>query len=957
MNKKINMDAPPTNLGIFKIEFYDSLKIKVSAITIYSDNIIVGDEKGNVYLFQITAKGFKSIPIGKEQKEFINLSSKKVEQILSLDNYNTSFILSNSTVFIFKVPEFTSVNSKDTIKDSVYRIAFNLHNENQTNLLIITKKKKIKFFDFNHEISKLFQINNSSGKELTVEDYPDQLEFYGRWLCYSIKEKGKLYFIDTNDGKEYHQDIEVQSLKYFKGSWLVYTNMIGLFLDKSGPKSISPLTISFPDFVTFGLYKSYIFSLHENSVAVFDPNDSGQVQDLRIGNIEGYAAKFFCLKKDTIFIVTTSGKDSASKIWKLIELPFESQINRMLDKSQFDEALAVLNNNIPSTDETKPTIIEEFYVNCGWTYFKKFTDEGFAKAKDYFKISNFNPFELIYMFNHLLKITPIHEEFKIKSPESLKSTQIENLVGNKDEEKINKALLFLIDVLSNKRKYYMKTYDTTNETNLKIQTLKFIGSSQSVIDLSKYTQVISLLQTLQIINATLVKALVKMKKIKECAEIIDSDECGTDYLGDGYILTLNDNQSKMIRAIICEKKGQYAEALAIWKPFGGNKLEPFVSRPARDRTIGILNIIKNNSEYKNLFEEHIQWMIEFFYEQAFEIILTNTVLPIDYFLSVIIPKVEAEKGTSAEKSTQERFLNYINKNPKYANEAYQTKLIDLYIERIFDKCQRDNPTSPTDPDLKKQYEDLLEIIKSYTLYNKQHVLDYIKNSWMIDIEIFLYTQLGKYNLAEEKLIEIGKNKGDLQEVKDFCKKNILNHKDLYNDLFKILCDDYKNIQKGNDKTAEKLATLLESEIKNILSMFINNKLIDQKNQKGYLIQKFEILDPFLVLNELPQNWNINDKIIYDYLNLVLIEYTHLNNKYKILMNSCDMALAYKKKELADCKNKNVVIDNDTICELCRKKIGTTIFVIYPNMKIYHSKCAPNPSVCPITKEDFSKKKI
>ena len=230
---------------------------------------------------------------------------------------------------------------------------------------------------------------------------------------------------------------------------------------------------------------------------------------------------------------------------------------------------------------------------------------------------------------------------------------------------------------------------------------------------------------------------------------------------------------------------------------------------------------------------------------------------------------------------------------------------------------------------------------------------------MIEIEIYLYTQLGKYNLAEEKLIEIGKIKGDFQEVKDFCKKNISHHKGLYNDLFKKLCDDYKNIQKGNDKGTEKLTSLIKTEIQNILYMFVNNKLIDNNDPQGkeLLLQKFEILDPFLVLNEIPQNWNINDKIIYEYLNLVLIEYIHLNNKYKILKNSCDMDLAYKKKELAECRNKNVVIDNDTFCELCRKKIGTTIFVVYPNMKIYHSKCAPNPSVCPIAKEDFSKKKI
>ena len=51
----------------------------------------------------------------------------------------------------------------------------------------------------------------------------------------------------------------------------------------------------------------------------------------------------------------------------------------------------------------------------------------------------------------MLKITPIHEEFKSIPPESLKFTQLENLIGNKDEEKIKKALLFLIDVFPSNR--------------------------------------------------------------------------------------------------------------------------------------------------------------------------------------------------------------------------------------------------------------------------------------------------------------------------------------------------------------------------------------------------------------------------------------------------------------------------------------------------------------------------
>ena len=41
----------------------------------------------------------------------------------------------------------------------------------------------------------------------------------------------------------------------------------------------------------------------------------------------------------------------------------------------------------------------------------------------------------------------------------------------------------------------------------------------------------------------------------------------------------------------------------------------------------------------------------------------------------------------------------------------------------------------------------------------------------------------------------------------------------------------------------------------------------------------------------------------------------------------------------------------------QKKNGSTIFVVYPNMKVYHSKCAPNPNIDPVTGVDFSKKNM
>ena len=68
-----------------------------------------------------------------------------------------------------------------------------------------------------------------------------------------------------------------------------------------------------------------------------------------------------------------------------------------------------------------------------------------------------------------------------------------------------------------------------------------------------------------------------------------------------------------------------------------------------------------------------------------------------------------------------------------------------------------------------------------------------------------------------------------------------------------------------------------------------------------------------------------------------------------------MGLAYKAKEEYDLKQRYVKIDSDRTCDLCRKKIGSTIFAVYPNLKVYHSKCAPNSHIEPSTGVDLSKK--
>ena len=121
------------------------------------------------------------------------------------------------------------------------------------------------------------------------------------------------------------------------------------------------------------------------------------------------------------------------------------------------------------------------------------------------------------------------------------------------------------------------------------------------------------------------------------------------------------------------------------------------------------------------------------------------------------------------------------------------------------------------------------------------------------------------------------------------------------------------------------------------------------------------IDPLVALSYIGDNTNICDigdeNLFYNYLEKVISDYTIKGNKYKVAKNLSEMSLIYKEKEALDYKNRFVTIDNDKICDLCKKKIGGAMFVVYPNLKVCHSKCATNPSVDPTTGINFTKKNI
>ncbi len=66
---------------------------------------------------------------------------------------------------------------------------------------------------------------------------------------------------------------------------------------------------------------------------------------------------------------------------------------------------------------------------------------------------------------------------------------------------------------------------------------------------------------------------------------------------------------------------------------------------------------------KDLFEEHIRWMLNISKIDSFDFILSND-LPIDYYINKIISIIEKQSNLEEAHYIKEKFLKYIYDNPK-----------------------------------------------------------------------------------------------------------------------------------------------------------------------------------------------------------------------------------------------------------------------------------------------------
>lgn len=945
-------------------KFFTKVKLneeesKITAVEISEKMLVIGYENGILSCYEIKDgnKLFKT-----NQQNVKN----KIDKIIIPQNIKIAFILTGGDIYIADIPTLKNFKQLAKTKD-ICDIYINKEDPQYDNVLLtINKKRKIKLFDFDYTNRTL---NEKKMNSISVVEIPK----CGSWIDnnYFIYSNGttKIFWLNINTGESVDNDFDncVQLIN-IDGRVAVSSCEMTLFMKGGKVESFNPILHQGTEFRGYSDFKNHMIALYKNSVHIFTKSEQSYDLAETIDFTPGEGSGMFLVTSNYKVIVISESENKCN-IFDFQEKPIEAQIKVLIDQRLYNNGLEKLIENVPEDDPTKPEKIENLFLDCAWACIED-KKKDYSNSLKYIRLTNFNPFEFIYMFTDILKINIIHSDKKQEIIDHLKENQL-------PEE--NEAFSFLIKILTIKRDYLLSKYKSDEYEKQKVT---FMSSKRSKINLSDSNTEINVKITLEYINSSIIKSLIKLNgDPHEIESTLDNKSINYSFFNefeeDPFFKDEKNkdlDQTKFTLAYTAEKKADFETALKVWESFGNSKTkDDKFSIISRERTKKIFLKFKDSknideAQKATLFNKYIKWILSKFPSDAFEIYTKSKLVSSKDFFEKLIPEVESESNNNLE----EKFLEYCNENQPSAE--YQTQLLQIYVKKIFSLKPKNSMPEKIEGDLKNYYDTFVKIILDpKSCYDKRTILDNIVGSWLKEPIKYLYSQLKEHEKALNELFSDAKTTLSFSELEKYCKENISTRPEIYQDFYEILSNyvkkDCQSIIDNDSKEIEKINMLNESE-----KAKYSEKLSELKDEikrmedlkKPYEQEMLKILknyknwkniDPLAALNYANENWNVlENNDFFNYLSNVVRDYILEGKKYKIAKNLSEIGAVYKQKENCELQKKYVTIDSEKTCDLCKKKIGNTLFLVYPNLRVYHAKCAPDQSIDPSTGVDYRKKR-
>lgn len=617
--------------------------------------------------------------------------------------------------------------------------------------------------------------------------------------------------------------------------------------------------------------------------------------------------------EDAILICTSN----PYRVYRLDAVQLDQQIDKLVEDGQFDVAREKIQRSIANLSSQKQqSKLSRFDIQVGIQLMKQLE---FHRAIEILKRGELDPREYLSFFPQYHSSSFAYEPIILNSEaiprghsttadikaviaEGKRRRFRQNTKSNALEDEACEALISLLE-------YHLRRED---------------GAGAAAPDS----------RTRQAIVHALFHLLVDHDRRKSLEDFLYDEEILSALDMSDAEKALNRQQMYGSLAIIYEAQNKADKALKIYERIGKGDIE----EPSCDAVEKSIHILRKNRD-EALIWKYSTWILKTSPSDGL-MLFAKVKPPLD---SEKIMKHLKRINHALAQSYLESVVNVQDRQEydddmslslsKHACDAHHTKLALEYIEEVLEWVQRGAGVSDTSPGSEPGA--LGKARKRLILFLKSSSSHYDSNK--------LITKLKKSPLREEFFILCGKS-------------------ERHEDALAMLWDGKEvsaavNYCLAYGRLSERSRTA-SNRMNNPALLTLFNILMKSKEPANMdkalkLLSRYaKQIDPLSVLSKLPES--LEFAVIEPFLSQAVPHSAHILRETMLSRNLSNVYNLQMQYQRAKIRAEFVPVEDNTVCMVCRKRIGDIVFASYPNGTIAHYNCTNGQlDNCPISGNNFA----
>ncbi|KDO28175.1 hypothetical protein SPRG_06223 [Saprolegnia parasitica CBS 223.65] len=929
---------------------------RVECVVHYSMRVLVGTADGKLVLYD-TRKD-TSRPIASHELPHRG----RVQQILVVPHIRMVLVLANNTVTVHAATDLELLASDLHLAKDVVHLCVNQRGPPHFRICA-SSGAKLQLFQFEAKEKRYRFL-----RELPIARAPESVAWYRNKLVVGSRDGYVLMNDKTGETAPINLSMGgsgTAAIKLLPNEEIVVAAMdtVGVFITFTGdPVERNSISWSKPPSAIEFTSPYIVAMLPSKGVEIHSLADASLVQFLPIPRIAAIFSNGMKWDMDPrpvgdsedVVVVAQLNPSGTTSILKIEQTPMDQQVTELLERGKIEDASDLMKKSLASLPSDKQkSRMRRFHRQVAIALLRRCE---FDSAVEFVYRSGMDPREWLSFFPELCAPSFAYEptvltpdvlprgnsaspDMKsvlavlLKDHAHVMAPEIASAGATKLHQQATKALMKSLEMIkkhaSRDRSASKESpFATPNRSRSGSRDRAFSSRSNSIASVPKD------LQRAEAVDTALLRLFILFQRFPDITTLLTS----LDAQGDGAHVDMGSSQSLLMRhhlyyelGLLFERHGRLLDALDVYARMGSGE---YVQSTVDDSASGVLATVEllRTLDDPALVYTHSKWVLQAAPQEGLRIFTSRKPgLP-----KLVVADVAAHlKAHSSDASVAAKYLEIMADESGGGKgialdieNPHHTRLAQEYLDEVLKLIANGDVPSKSNPGrepgaLGVARKRLLKFLKApESAYDVSALMSKVKAS---PLRAEFVVLCGRGGFHDEALHSMLAMSDDLAGAEAYC-------------------DKYGSSGRGGtNKALLLLLQLCFADLDNVDRVEFAHLVMARHAKQLPGITALELIPPSTPLAK-----------VTDFLGQLLPHSAHQVRDQMLARNLSNIYNLQVQCDRVERISESVEIDAKTICGVCKKRIDTTIFAVYPNGSLVHFSCGANASmeVDPVTGMDF-----